>query len=90
MNYLLVNLAVADMMVATFLAIQHIFIQTFTHPDGVTGVVLCKLLTDGFFGWVGAGASIVTLVAIAVERYYAVLHPFGNMDGLSNRKLKVC
>ena len=83
------NLAVADMTVGIFLAPGYIFIDTFAHPDGVTGNVLCKLLTGGTWGWVGACASIFTLVAIAIERYYAVLHPHGNNRRLSKRKIKV-
>ena len=89
-NYLLVNLAVADMMLATFFAPQYIFIHTFTHPDGVAGDVLCRLLTDGSLAWVGGAASVFTLVAIAIERYYAVLHPYGHKGKLTHRKLKVC
>lgn len=88
-NYLLVNLAVADIMFATFIAPQYILSQTFTHPDGVTGTVLCRLLTGGNFAWVGAASSVFTLVNISIERYYAVMHPLGNKGKLSDRKLMV-
>ena len=88
-NYLVMNLAVTDMMVATFLAPEVIFIHTFTHPDGVTGDMLCKLLTGGGLAWVGGFASVFTLVTIAIERYYAVLHPYENNGKLTNCKLKV-
>ena len=83
------NLAVADMTVATFFAPRFIFIHTFTHPDGLAGTVLCKLLTGADIGWTGAAASIVTLVAIATERYFAVIHPHGNKRKLTTQKLKV-
>ena len=86
-NYLLMNLAVADMTVATFFAPQYIFKHTFIHPDGLTGTVLCKLLTAGNLGWVGGGASVFTLVAIAIERYYAVMRPYGRK--LTDGKVKV-
>ena len=46
-NYLFVDLAMADIMFPTFIAPQYILSQTFTHPGGVTGKVLCKLLTGG-------------------------------------------
>lgn len=88
MNYLLVNLAVADIMFATFLAPVFILNKTFTHPDGVTGTVLCRLLTGGTLGWVGGVSSAFTLVAIAIERYYAVVYPLGNKGKLTRRKLK--
>ena len=83
------NLAVADMTAGIFLALRYIFIHTFTHPDGVTGNVLCKLLTAGTWGWVGTSASVFSLVVIAIERYYAVLQPHGNKGRLSKRKMKV-
>ena len=83
------NLAVADMTAGIFLALRYIFIHTFTHPDGVTGDVLCKLLTAGTWGWVGISTSVFSLVVIAIERYYAVLQPHGNKGRLSKRKIKV-
>ena len=88
-NYLLINLAVADMTLAIFFAPRYIFIHTFTHPDGMTGKVLCLLVTGGNLAWVGSGASVFTLVAIAIERYNAVIHPLGSKLELTNRKLKV-
>ncbi|KAL9957308.1 hypothetical protein ACROYT_G038931 [Oculina patagonica] len=88
-NYLLINLAVADVTFATFLASEFILSYAFTHPDGMTGKVLCRLLTGGTLGWVGGASSAFTLVAIAIERYYAVMHPLGNKGKLTKRKLKV-
>ena len=77
MNYLLINLAIADMTLATFFAPRYIFVHTFTHPDGMTGKVLCVLVTGGNLAWVGSGTSVFTLVAIAIERYHAVVNPLG-------------
>ena len=88
-NYLLVNLAMADIMFATFIAPQYILSQTFTHPGGVTGKVLCKLLTGGNFAWVGAASSVFTLVNISMERYYAVMYPLSDKGNLSERKIMV-
>ncbi|XP_078347890.1 galanin receptor 2a-like [Oculina patagonica] len=88
-NLLLVNLAVADMMVATFFIPFHVLIHTFNHPDGVLGRVLCSLVTGGGFAWVGGACSAFTLVVIAFERYYAVNYPHGNRGKLTNAKLKV-
>ena len=89
MNYLLVNLALADIMVAVFIAPQFILIHAFKHPDGTTGTWFCKLLTGGNLMWTGATASAFTLVVIAFERYYAVMYPYGNRGKLTNNKLKV-
>ena len=84
------NLAIADMTVAMFFMPQYILYHTFTHPDGLTGNVFCKLLTGGNLAWVGGGASVFTLVTIAIERYYAVMYPHGSKGKLTKLKLKVC
>lgn len=89
MNYLLVNLAVADILYATFVAPKVLFKLTFAHPDGVIGNILCKLMTGGNVAWIGGASSIALLLAIAVERYYAVVYPQGNKGRLTKRKLKV-
>ena len=84
------NLAVADILYAAFM-VPRIFLKlALTHPDGMIGTVLCKLLTDGNVAWVGATSSFVPLVALAIERYYAVMYPLGNKWKLTKRNLKVC
>lgn len=88
MNYLLVNLAIADMMVAVFISIQFILGPLYTHPDGTTGVVLCKLVTGGAVAWTSAVTSVFNLVAISVERYYAILYPHSEKGRINNRNLK--
>ena len=88
-NFLLFNLAVADMMVALFIAPRFILSHFFKHPDGRKGTLFCKLLTGGNLTWTGGAASVFTLVAIAFERYYAVMYPYGNKGKLTFNKLKV-
>ena len=83
------NLAVADMLVGLFFTPQYIFMHMFTHPGGVTGTVLCRLLTGSNVAWVGGATSVFTLVVIAIEPYSAVMDPFGNRGSLTTRKLKV-
>lgn len=89
LNILVVNLAVADILYATFIALQLVSKVTFTHPDGLTGTMFCKFFTYGCAAWIGAVSSVVTLVAISVERYYVVMYPHGNKRQLTKRKLKV-
>lgn len=88
MNYLLMNLAVSDMMVAVFMSPRFVFSQTLNHPRGTLGDYLCKILTGDSFTWTGALASDFTLVCIAVERYLAINYPYSEKKRLTAKKLK--
>ena len=88
MNYLLVNLACADMVVAIFVIPRYILIHTYQHPMGHTGDYLCKFLTGGNLVWTGGVVSVVSLIAVAVERYFAVLYPHDEKKRITKAKLK--
>ena len=89
LNYLLVNLAVADMMFALFIGIEYVVTPFVTHPEGNTGQYLCKFVTGGTIAWVGGAVSILCLVYIAVERYFAIIHPLRQRGRFTRRRLKV-
>ena len=86
-NYLLVNLAVADLTVALFSSVQFIISPAISHPTGAKGTILCKFLTGGNPAWIGAIASIFSLIALAFERYGAVLYPHSIRLKLTKRKI---
>ena len=88
MNYLLVNLAAADMTVAVFIAARYIFTLIFAHPKGTAGDVLCQLFTGEAFVWVGALTSAFCLVCIALERYLAIKFPYDERKRITTTKLK--
>lgn len=88
-NYLLVNLAVSDMMVALFIVPDYIVNWSFQHPSGITGDYMCMFITGGNFVWVGMAASTFSLVVVAVERYIAVVHPLNKRWRLTNQRLVV-
>ena len=88
MNYLLVNLAAADMTVAVFIAARYIFTLIFTHPKGTAGDVVCQLITGEPFVWVGALASAFSLVCIALERYLAIKFPYDELKRITTAKLR--
>ena len=88
MNYLILNLAMADIMVVLFTAPRFILAHAFNHPDGLLGSFVCKLFTGGNFSWLGGSASVFSLVAISVERYFAVIHPYGTRGKLTMKKVK--
>ena len=83
------NLAVSDILFATFIAPKLIFGLNLSHPEGATGSILCKLMTGGNFAWIPGVSSVVTLVTIAVERYYTVVHPMDPNRKMTKHKLKV-
>ena len=87
MNYLILNLAVADIIVVAFVAPRFILIHAFKHPEGLLGSLICKVFTGSNFSWLGGSASVYSLVAISVERYFAIIHPYGNRK-LTMKKLK--
>ena len=88
-DYLLVNLAVADIIYTTFSLPGIVLRHTNSHPGGVTGKVLCIVLTKGIIAWVGAFSSVLTLLAIAIERYLSVIHSLGSKANRTIRRLKV-
>ena len=85
-NYLLVNLAVSDMMVALSITPQYVIRWTFHHPNGTTGNYMCKFITGGNFIWVGQAASTFTLVVVASELYLTVVRPLGELPGQMNAR----
>ena len=87
MNILLVNLAIADMLVAFSILPQYVLKDTFEHPNGTTGDYLCKFVTGGSFLWFGDKSSIFTLVIIAFERFIVVLYPLTERERVSTRIL---
>ena len=88
-NYLLVNLAIADALYAIFVTPQTFIKIIPIHPGGTTGTFLCKLVTGGSLAWIAGDSAVITLVAIAAERYHAVIYPTGNVGKFTMGKLKV-
>lgn len=86
-NYLLVNLALSDMMVALAIASQYVVSWLYHHPYGKLGDYLCKFVTGGNFIWIGGVASGFFLTAIAVERYLAITQPIRDSFILTTRRL---
>ena len=84
------NLAAADICYVTFTTPTIILSHDVDHPKGIPGTILCAFVTGGGLAWTGADASILTLLAFAFERYFAVVHPNGNRGILTFRKVKVC
>ena len=86
-NYLLLNLAVADIIYPTFLFMCFIYRHSLVKPDAMPGNAICLSLRR--LAWIGADSSVFTLIAIARERYCAVVHPLSIQRKLTWQKLKV-
>ena len=89
MNYLLLNLAVADLTAGVFLAPYLMLEPTTTYPPGLTGEVLCRLFTSGYFSWAAFFPSVYSLVFIAYDRYYAIMKPFDIRHRITIKNLKI-
>ena len=89
MNCLLANLALADFFVGFFTLPRTILNGLYTHPGGLSGDILCKTLTTGNFIYLASVASILTLMFIAWERYYAVIHPHSSRGRINAKKLRL-
>lgn len=86
--YLIMNLAIADLMIVISFTPRHILEGLYRHPRGTIAVILCKTITSDTFTWVGAVAASITLVVIAYERFAALTAPLENLSNFSSTKLK--
>ncbi|XP_070566932.1 melatonin receptor type 1B-B-like [Ptychodera flava] len=87
-NHFLVSLAVADL-ITSFLIVP-IPIPS-KAPEGFTGQFYCRFVWSNFFLWVCLKASVFNLVAVTVERYYALTHPgkYGRLFSRNRTKLTI-
>ena len=91
-NYLLFNLAVADLLFGVFLAPKYIILLVLDYPflpDGVLGDWLCKLVFAGNIAWMASRASVFTMLCLSVERYFAVCRPHTFSQRFSPKIVKV-
>jgi hypothetical protein len=89
MNYLLVNLAISDMMLLVFFSPTFIFKGTYSHPVGIVGDIFCSLITGETLAWMGGYVSSAFLLAVSVERYFAVAHPHSYGTSFITKNLKI-
>ncbi|EDO42801.1 predicted protein, partial [Nematostella vectensis] len=73
-NFLLVNLAVGDIMILIWNPRWISFVIYPVHPRGTPGDLVCVLYTGNAIITVVVSASILTLVVLAVERYNALVN----------------
>ena len=88
LDFLLLNLALADITVAVFAIPRYVLNHAFVHPLGSVGDFLCRFITGGNLMWTGGAASVFTLVTIAFERRHAS-RPYQVCQTFSKPKLRV-
>ncbi|XP_006822122.1 histamine H2 receptor-like [Saccoglossus kowalevskii] len=71
-NHFLVSLATADLI--TSVVIVPLPVPTSISP-GLIGELYCRFIWSKFLLWVSIKASVFNLVAVTIERYYALMHP---------------
>ncbi|XP_022784192.1 somatostatin receptor type 5-like [Stylophora pistillata] len=88
LDFLFLNLAVADMMMAVFAIPRYVLSPFFVHPLSSAGDILCRFVTGGNLMWTAGAASVFTLVVIAFERRQVVVRPHLYIQKLSVAKLR--
>lgn len=88
LDYLFLNLALADITVAVFAIPRYVLNHAFAHPLDSVGDFLCRFVTGGNLMWTGGAASVFTLVTIAFERRHAS-RPYQVGHKLSKPRLRV-
>jgi len=87
MNYLLVHLAICDMLGGILFLPRRVFWGLYDHPSGLLGDFLCKCLTGGSLAWLPSCAGVFMLIIVAWERYNAIMKPYSQK--FSNKKIKI-
>ncbi|XP_022789620.1 tachykinin-like peptides receptor 86C [Stylophora pistillata] len=75
-NYLLMNLAVADLITLLLCPGLYDFAITKVHLQGITGDLICKLFVGNAIVPITINTAVLTVCTIAVERYMALVKPF--------------
>ena len=88
-NYLIINMASSDILFTVFV-IPRLIVELYSAPrrwfvSGIFGSLLCKLVY--FIQDIATAVSILSLVAIAFDRFYGVVYPM--KSGLISRG-KIC
>ncbi|XP_006822123.1 allatostatin-A receptor-like [Saccoglossus kowalevskii] len=85
-NYFIVNLAVADL-------IGSLLLMPFPFPTnigpGLFSEAYCQVIWSNLLFWITIKASIFNLVAVTIERYYAIVYPISHQIRFTKKKVKI-
>ncbi|XP_067042563.1 QRFP-like peptide receptor isoform X2 [Acropora muricata] len=88
-SFMFVNMAVADLLVTAVVmpsSIAFLYAESTWAITGIFGEITCRMFY--YVGHVNLAASILCLVVMAVDRYYAIISPL-NRDHLWFRNAKI-
>ncbi|XP_076462100.1 QRFP-like peptide receptor [Babylonia areolata] len=83
-NYFLCNLAIADLLVALFCI--PITAARYVYQVWVFGEIMCK--ATGYLQGISIVASVLTLLCMAFDRYFAIRHPMRNRQIFTVRRVR--
>ena len=86
-NYLLMNLAVADLLTLLFCSGVYDFALRNIRLSTTSGDIFCKILAGNVIVCISFDASVLTLCVIAVERYIGIVKPFNSKWHLTKKTL---
>ena len=87
-NYLLMNLASADLLTLSFCPGLYDFALHNVYLEGFSGDLICKLFAGNAVVPITINVAVLTVCAIAVERYLALLKPFRSNLRIDEDKVK--
>ncbi|XP_020896943.1 histamine H2 receptor-like [Exaiptasia diaphana] len=93
-DYLLLNMAFADLVYGVFvviflLALSSSWFAPKYYHIVVESEVFCHVFTSGNIAWVAFVDSILTMLVLSVERYFAVCRPYSFKECFSTRNVKL-
>ena len=86
-NYLLMNLAVADLLTLLLCSGVYDFALHNIRLSTTSGDIFCKILAGNAIVCISFDASVLTLCVIAVERYIGIVKPFKRSGHLTRKTL---
>lgn len=89
-NYLIVNLAIADLLVCVLSTLKPIVDQLEVWPSTTIGRILfCVLLNNNACIWLSSLISACALVLLSFERFIGVVYPLQYHNLVTSRRLKI-
>ena len=86
-NYLLLNLAIADLLTLLFCPGFYDFAVHNFRLGSTPGDIVCKLFAGNAIVCITFDASVLTLCMIAMERYLGIVKPFNKRWSLTKKKV---